>query len=591
VALELSRRSVALLLGASALTVPLLRAHAAPSSADARFADIAARWLDAAMRLQPVGATQTGDHRFDSELDDMSAAGRLARLNAWKSLLVELTALDRTALSRDNQVDAALLDSQLRANIWDEEVFQSWAWDPQAYSSIAGNALYTLMAREFAPLPDRLRAATSRMEKIPALFEQMRKNMVPARVPSVHATTVAKQNGGVSGLVDDMVLVHADALSGAEKTRLLAAADALKKAVAEHQVWFDKTLVPNAKGDFRIGAKLFDEKLAFTLNSPMSRKDIHDKAQAAIETTRAKMYDVSVKALKLHGVAIPPEGADHQQKTIEAGLALAYAQRPARDKVVEAATSALARATDFVKARDLITLPTAPVEVVLMPEFARGVAVAYCDSPGPLDKGMKTFFDVAPLPDDWTQARVDSFLREYNSLGIQDIAVHEAMPGHYVQLWHANACPSVLRAVLGSGSFIEGWAVYSEGMVVDEGFRGDDPLYELVQKKVLLRTISNAILDQALHVDGISKDDAMHLMMVTAFQQEGEASGKWIRASMSSTQLSTYFVGVSEHHAIRAEAERRAGGSFNLKTYHDKVLSYGSAPARYVRALMFDEAI
>jgi uncharacterized protein (DUF885 family) len=583
-----------LLLGATALSAPHLAKAAAPSPADAQFANIAARWLEATLRLQPVGATQTGDHRFDGEIDDMSAAGRAARLKAAVGFLAELTALDRSKLSRDNQVDAAILASQLGYAIWDEQVCQSWAWDPQAYSSLAGNALYTLVAREFAPLPARLHSATLRMEKLPHLFEQMRANLVPARVPQIHATTVAKQNGGVTDIVESMILVHADALGAEERTRLTAAADALKKAVAEHQLWLDKTLVPAAKGDFRLGAKLFDEKLVFTLNSTLSRKEIRERAEAAVKETRGKMYAVSLEALRRNNTpAAAPDVVTpaHEQEVIEAALALAYAMRPPRDQVVATAKKALAAATQFVRVKDLITLPTAPVQVVTMPKFAQGVAVAYCDSPGPLDKGLDTFFDVSPIPDDWTQAQTDSFLREYNTLGIQDVAVHEAMPGHYVQLWHANACPSTLRAVLSSGSFVEGWAVYAEGMMVEQGFLGDQPLYKLVQLKVLLRTVTNAILDQALHVDGISKDDAMKLMTATAFQQEREASGKWTRASLSSTQLSTYFVGVSEHNAMRAEAMRRAGAGFNLKTYHDRALAYGSAPARYVRALMFDEAI
>ncbi len=578
-----------MLLCATALTAPAL---AAESSADARFADIAKRWLESYLSLQPVGATQTGEHRFDSEIDDMSPAGRAVRLQAWQAALAELTALDRSRLTRDNQVDAAILTNQLKHDIWEEVTFQSWAWDPQAYSGLAGTAIYGLMARDFAPLPDRMRAAIARMEKLPGLFAQMRENLVPARVPPIHAQTVARQNGGISELVDSMVLIHAGVLNADEKARLAAAADGLKKAVAVQQDWLDKTLVPGAKGDFRIGAKLFDEKLAFTLNSPMSRKEIRERAEAAVKKTRADMYAVSRQALAGRAGPLPDAPSDaEQQAAIEAALALAYAQKPPRDKVVEAAKAALERATAFVRGKDLVTLPTAPVEVVLMPEFARGVAVAYCDAPGPLDKGMKTYFDVSPIPDDWTAEQAASFLREYNSFGIQDIAVHEAMPGHYVQIWHANACPSVLRAVLSSGSFVEGWAVYAEGMMVEQGFVGDDPLYRLTQLKVLLRTITNAILDQALHVDGIGRDDAMKLMTVTAFQQEREAAGKWIRASLSSTQLSTYFVGVSEHDAIRAEAERRAGAAFDLKAYHDKVLAYGSAPARYVRALMFGEAI
>lgn len=591
--LAITRRAVTAFLSATALTAPVLaKPHAAP--ADGRFTKLAARWLNAYLMLQPVTATATGDHRFDSEIDDMSAKGRGARLKAWRGLLAELTALDRSKLSRDNQADAAILDSQLRYAIWDEEVLQSWAWDPQSYSSIAGNALYGLMSREFAPLPQRLHAAISRMEKLPRLYAQTRENLQPARVPAIHATTVAKQNGGVLSIVDGMVMPNAGALDARGKARLNAAAARLKAAVAEHQAWLDNTLVPGAKGDFRIGAKLFDEKLAFTLNSPLSRKEIRAQADAAIERTRGAMYEVSLKALAQGGHAVATPNVitpEFQQSTIEAALALAYAQKPPRDKVVESCTAALNLATDFVRQKDLITLPDAPVQVVTMPEFAQGVAVAYCDSPGPLDKGMKTYFDVSPIPADWTAEQSDSFLREYNLYGIQDVAVHEAMPGHYVQLWHSNKCPSMIRAVLGSGSFVEGWAVYAEAMMVDNGFRAAEPLVKLAQLKVLLRTITNSVLDQALHVDGISKEDAMTMMTKLAFQQEREANGKWTRACLSSTQLSTYFVGVTEHDAIRAEAERRAGAGFALKAYHDKVLSYGSAPARHVRALMFGEPI
>jgi uncharacterized protein (DUF885 family) len=165
------------------------------------------------------------------------------------------------------------------------------------------------------------------------------------------------------------------------------------------------------------------------------------------------------------------------------------------------------------------------------------------------------------------------------------------MPGHYVQLAHANAYPSVLRAVLASGSFIEGWAVYAENMMADEGFMNGDSLYKLVVLKTKLRSITNAILDQAIHVDGMSRAEAMKLMMETAFQEEGEAAGKWVRASVSSAQLPFYFVGSEEHWGIRREAETRWGAGFCLKRYHDGVLAFGSPPARFVRQSLFDEPI
>ncbi len=581
----MNRRLMLALTGTSMLVAP---ARAATAE-DAKFAALTKRWLEAWLSQQPVSATQIGDHRFDGEIDDMSKLGRARRLTLWRGFLDEIAALKSANLSRDNLVDAAILSNQLRFAIWDDERMQSWQWNPLVWSGLAGGALYTLMARDFAPMPMRLRAALSRMQKLPVLLEQMRTQLVPSRVPEIHATTVSGQNSGVMDIVDTMILPQAGVLPAAEQAALKAEAETLRAAMAAHQTWLDKTLVPQAKGDFRIGPKLFDEQLVFTLNSTLSRAEIRARAEAQMKTTRAKMYEVAKLALagKIPTPDMPDTGT--QQKVIQAALDIAYADKPARDQVVQTAKDALAAATAFVKQKDLITLPTAPVEVIIMPKFAQGVAVAYCDSPGPLDKGMSTFYAVSPIRDDWTQAHTDSFLREYNKRGIADIAVHEAMPGHYVQLWHSNRCPSMVRAVLGSGSFIEGWAVYAENVMAVEGFRDHDPLYRLVQLKVYLRTISNAILDQTLHCEGISKEDAMRLMMQEAFQEEGEATGKWSRARMSATQLSTYFVGSSEHYATRARAEKQPG--FNLKTYHDKVLSYGSAPGRYVSQLMFNDPI
>ncbi|CAN5119524.1 DUF885 domain-containing protein [soil metagenome] len=569
-------------------------AVAAPSAQDVQFADLSKRWLDGSMRLSPVTATQVGDHRFDAELDDYSADGRARSLAFSSQMLAELEAIDRSKLSRENQVDASTLANQLRYDIWGAEKLQAWAWDPMIYNSLAGGALYGLMAREFAPMPDRLRSATSRMEKIPDLLDQMRGNLDLDRVPKIHAETVAKQNKGLLSLVDDLIVPHAGELQGADRERFDAAVATLRRAVGEHQRWLDRTLVPNAKGDFRIGQALYDQKLAFALDSPMTRADIRSRAEAELTRVRAQMYDVARGVLTgKPGAPEMPDSPSHeqQQAVIQAALELAYADRPARDKVVDTAKSTLAAATEFVRKQDFITLPDAPVQVILMPEFQRGVTVAYCDSPGPLDKSLDTFYAVSPIPDDWDDAKVTSFLREYNTRSIDELSIHEAMPGHYVQIWHSNKYPSVLRAVLSSGSFVEGWAVYAEKVMADSGYRDNDPLYRLIQLKWYLRAISNAILDQAIHVDGMSRDEAMKLMTQETFQEEREAAGKWVRAQLSSTQLPTYFVGVQEHLDMRRAVEEKQGKAFNLKQYHDKVLSFGSPSAKYVRALMLDQPI
>jgi len=569
--------------------------QAATAEADAKFADLSKRWLDGWLEQQPVSATQTGKHDFDDRIEDLSAAGRQKFVDFSKQMLTEVDALDASKLSRENQVDLAILRNQIRYDIWQMETLQSWAWDPQVYNGIAGGALYTLMAREFAPMPQRLKSATARMEKIPALFAQMRENLDPARVPKIHAETVAKQNAGITSIVNDMILPHVGELSGEDRKRLDAAVATLKKAVEENQQWLDKNLVPNAKGDFRIGQKLYDEKLAFALNSPLTRQEIRTRAEAALKQTRVEMYDIArtVLAGKPNAPKEMPDAPndEQQQKVIEAALELAYAERPARDKVVEAAKQATAEATTFVREKQLVSVPDAPVQIILMPEFQRGVSVAYCDSPGPLDKGLDTFYAVSPIPDDWDAKQVDSFLREYNTRSIHELSIHEAMPGHYAQLWHSNKYPSTLRAVLGSGSFIEGWAVYAEKQMVDAGYMNNDPLMQLIQRKWLLRATANAILDQAIQVDGMSRDDAIKLMTVNTFQQEREAAGKWVRAQLTSAQLPTYFVGYSEHMDLRKEVQKREGDTFNAKAYHDKLLSFGSPPVRFVRELMLDEPI
>jgi len=568
--------------------------QAGDAAADAAFADLSKRALDTWMQLSPVSATQIGDHRYDSEIDDLSAAGQQKTVAAYKALLGELDRIDVAKLGRENQVDAAILRNQLQSEIWNAEVLQSGKWDPQLYNGIAGSAIYGLMAREFAPLPERLKSATARMEKLPAIFAQARENLDPARVPKIHAETVAKQNKGILSIVDTFITPHIGELPQADQQRLQAAIDGLKKAVDEQQTWLDKTLVPNAKGDFRIGAEKYDQKLKFALSSSLSRQEIGERARAELKRVREDMYGIAQTVLKDKPGApeMPAQPTDEQQqKAIEAALELAYADKPARDKVVDDAKAALDQSTAFVREHDLMTLPDAPVDIILMPEFQRGVAVAYCDSPGPLDKNLKTFYAVSPIPDDWNDKQVDSFLREYNSRMIHLLSIHEGTPGHYLEGWHSAKFPSTLRAVLRSGLFAEGWAVYTERMMQEQGYLDNDPLFHLVQLKFYLRTISNAILDQGVHVDNWDREKAMHLMTHDAFQQESEAAGKWVRAQLTSAQLPTYFVGAQEHFDTRKAMQDKLGDKFNLKAYHDQMLSYGAPPVRFARQLMLDQPI
>ena len=565
-----------------------------PSAADVTFDEIAKRYLAEMLPLTPVRATSLGDHRYDGQLDDVSADGQARRVGLARQLLARLRTLDTPQLSRAHQVDARLLKSELDYEIWSVEQLQEWRWNPLIYTELAGNGVYLLMARDFAPLPQRLHNVGARLAELPRLLLQVRESLDPARVPRIHAETAVKQNTGVLSLIDELVVPQLGALAPAEQTELKTVIAHARTAVAQHQIWLEKKLLPAASGDFRLGATLYDAKLRFALDSPLTRQEIHARAESELKRARSEMYDIARGVLTGRSDAPPlpvmPD-ATEQQAAIVAALELAYEQRPARGEVFETAQHAFEETQRFVRAHDLVTVYDDPIQIIPMPEFQRGVALAYCDSPGPLDKGQKTFYAVSPIPADWSQDQVNSYLREYNTRSIYDLTIHEAMPGHYLQLMHANRYDSPLRAVLASGSFIEGWAVYTEGMMVEEGFLNHDPLMHLVQLKWYLRAVSNAILDQAVHVDGISREEAMHLMMHDTFQQEREAAGKWVRVQLTAAQLPTYFVGVQEHLALREEAKKAWGKDFTLKRYHDAVLAYGSPPVRYARELMLDLSI
>ncbi len=594
------RRVAALLLAAALPVFAGCASDTASSSSpseqapDAALAALAERFLKGQGRLYPHYATTLGDHRFDDQVADMSAEGRQRGTAFMRNLLAELGRIDRARLSRDSQVDAALLDNALRYQIWTDEVLRSFEWDTQIYNEAVGTALYSLAARDFAPWDKRLRSATARMEAIPVLLAQARANLIPARVPEIFATTAAKQNGGVVSIVEEMLVPHRSELDTDGQRRFDSAFAALKAAVAEHQIWLDKVLVPNAKGDFRLGPELYDAKLRFALDSPLSRAEIKRGANLALAATRAEMYGIARGVLAGRAGAPPlPDRptADQEQKAIEAALELSYARRPSRSGVEAKARETLAVATAFVREKKLVSVPDTPIRVITMPKYQQGVTTAYCDSPGPLEKELGTFYAISPIPEEWTDAQATSFLREMNDYQIHRLSVHEAMPGHYLQLAHANRNGSVLRAVLYSGTFVEGWAEYGADVMVEAGYLGGDPLFRLTVLKVRLRTIANALLDIGIQAEGMTREQAMELMTRGTFQQEREAAAKWVRANLTSAQLPVYFVGYQEHLALRSEAMRRRGAAFDLRAFNDEVLSHGSPPVRYVRALMFGEPV
>ncbi len=567
---------------------------AASTTTDQAFQNLADEYISDLTNFSPVNGTLIGDHSADHKLDRVDAAARARNREFLLEYIEALQALDIDALSRANQVDAGILLNQLQSELWSTDELQEWAWNPSFYVRLLGNAIYGLVARDFAPLESRLRSTSSRLSQIPRFLEQTRAAIKPQRVPRIHVETAIRQNPGLTSIIDSMIVPQMNVLSGADHERLKSAIDVAKDAIADHQTWLEEYLLPRAAGDFRVGAELYDTKLAYALNSPLSRKEITARAEQEYEAVRNEMYRVAKTIYsEVHPhTAFPDEpNESYKQVVIRAALEQAYQELPPRDGIVAIAKQQLQQATDFVVQENIVAMPDNPVEIIVMPEFQRGITVAYLDPPGPLDRDQAAFYAVAPLPDDWSEQQVQSFLREYNLYSIQNLTLHEGVPGHFLQITLSNRYPSALRSVLWSASFVEGWGVYAEQMMITEGYLNHDPLMKLINLKWYLRAITNAIIDSAIHVDGMSRESAMNLMIEGGFQEESEAANKWVRAQLSSTQLSTYFVGFQEHMETRAAMEAAWADEFTLRRYHDQVLSYGSPPVKYVRALMLGEAI
>lgn len=574
--------------------VALATPAAAQTAADQAFENLGHEYLSDLTNFSPVAATQIGDHSADDKLDHVDADARRKTEQLYREYQDALAAIDRSQLSRANQVDAKLLEHQIESSLWSLNVLQEWAWNPLQTINTAGSSVYGLVARDFAPLETRLANVATRLEQFPRFFRQARESLVPERVPRVHAETAIAQNAGIISIIESMVLPDIDAMNIEERQRLEAAIETARDAIADHQAWLEEELLPRATGDFRIGAALYDVKLRYALNSPMTRQQLRARAESEYESVRQQMYEIAKEVYaEDHPYTTFPDTPDvsYKQAIIRAALEKAYQHLPPADGIVEIAREQLQQATDFVIEHNIVTMPDEPVEIIIMPEFQRGVSVAYLDPPGPLDKEQSAFYAVAPLPEDWTEEQVRSFLREYNLYSIQSLTLHEGVPGHYLQIALSNRYPSALLSVFWSGTFVEGWAVYAERVMVEAGYLDNDPLMRLINLKWYLRGITNAIIDSAIHVDGMSEEQAMKLMIEGGFQEEREAAGKWVRAQLTSAQLSTYFVGFQEHLQMRRAVEAAWGDAFTLRRYHDEVLSYGSPPVKYVRALVLGEPI
>src|SRR5437899_86755 len=563
------------------LSLSIFNTFATPE--DDVFQKTAHDYIEQYLQANPEDATELGDHRFDGQLTDYSAETRAKDLATQKEFREKLNAIDGSRLTGANNVDFRIVKENIDYQIFRAEELKEPDWNPLVYMQSLANSFYLLVARDFASPEQRIPNLRQRLEEIPRVIAQAQGNLQHS--PRIYTETAVEQTQGAINLVREELAPLLDR-APQMKNELAPLQQKTAAALEDYKKWLQNDLLPRSDGNFRLGAEKFRKKLRFALASELSMEEIMKRAQADLKQTQTAIYETAVPIYKKYSPSADSATLADKHKVTAAVLDKLAEQHPDDATVVGYAKEVVGEATNFVRSHNLVTIPDTPLDVIAMPEFKRGVAIAYCDSPGPLDKTGKTFFAVAPTPKDWSKERKESFFREYNNYEIRDLTVHEAMPGHYLQLAHANEfrAPTLVRAIFRSGTFIEGWAVYCEQMMAEQGYGG--PEVKMQQLKMRLRAIANAILDQSIHAGNMTQQQAMDLMTKEAFQQEGEAVAKWKRARLSSAQLSTYFVGATEHLDLRAADQNKLGKDFDLKKYNDRVISYGSPAVKYVRELM-----
>ena len=538
-------------------------------SVAAGFQGLAERIVDDLLEVDPVGATWLGDHRFDDRLPDLSDVPTLlARID---DHVTELDAVDDVELDTPDLVDLEILRARLLRSRFELGELRSFTWDPMLWNP--GTALYLLTSREFAPAQERATSMRSRLAAIPDHLVEARRQL--GEMSRIHVETAVAQLAGTRSMIDGPV-------------RELARDDVIVDQAASHVTDFADWLtdqLPDSQRSPRLGAPVYAATLWHNLDDDTSADELLEDAGAHLDEVNERIRELSARYLAVAA------GSDD---TVRAALAEVAASASVTDAtVLGVVEQAFLRTTDFVRDHDLVSIPDLDVRVISMPEIHRGVAVAYCDAPGPLESTiLPTYVAVSPAPADWDDERVASFYREYNGAQLHNLTVHEAMPGHVLQLAHAQRLdrPTPVRRFGRSGVFIEGWAVYSEELMVARGYTPDeDPRAALAmglqQLKMLARGTINAMLDVLVHAHDLSESEGLALMRERGFQEEGEAVGKWRRALLTAGQLPTYYVGYRAMSGISSDL-RVLHPDWSDRQVHDLMLGHGSPAPRHLRTLL-----
>ena len=551
------------------------------------FEQYAANFVDHLWKTYPSWASGEGMHAYDSVLTINNNEKRKEVRAFIDSNQRALKAIDIKGLSELNQIDFYLIRDYLEKDKFFLDEMKGGQWNPSQYN--LGGQFFSVLSYQGHSLEKRLTDISYKIDRVPDYYAFAKKNITKPTL--VHTNLAISQIAGSVTIFDKSIRdsVVKSNLTAEQKQLIDTKLTNAVAAINDYTAWLANELKPQVESgersrDFRLGDTLYEQKFKYNMGSSFSAKEIYQKAIERKLELHQKMYEISERLWpKYFGETTFPEYREEAIMKMIDTLSYVHTHR---DSFITTIRSQIPELVEFINEKDLLTLdPEKPLTVRATPEYMRGVAGASISAPGPYDANAETYYNVTPL-DHYSEEEAESYLREYNQYLLQILNIHEAIPGHYTQLVYSNKSPSLIKSILGNGAMIEGWAVYTELMMLENGYGNNSDELWLMYYKWNLRTVCNTILDYSVHVLGMNEEEAITLLTKEAFQQQAEAEGKWRRVQLSSVQLCSYFTGFYEIVDLREELKRTKGEEFDLKAFHEEFLSYGSAPVKYIRLLM-----